>query len=67
MPRPKKPQPDAKVARTTISMLKETFDAATANAKRRGFKNSFSAYIAWLIERDDEGRVQREDLPRAEK
>lgn len=34
----------------------------TANAKRRGFSSSFSAYIAWLIERDAEGDVSREKL-----
>lgn len=35
------------------------------NAKKRGFKQSFSAYIAWLIERDNAGGVLREGSPAA--
>lgn len=62
MGRPKK-QPPAKLKRTTISLPEETAEAATLNAKRRGFQNSFSAYVAWLIERDGEGGVQREEIP----
>lgn len=30
-------------------------------AAKRGFGQSFSAYIAWLIQRDAEGGVTRED------
>jgi len=33
-------------------------------ASKRGFEQSFSAYIAWLIRRDGEGGVTREDVPR---
>jgi hypothetical protein len=57
-----KPPPDKDdgTVRKTVSMPKEVFEAGESNAKRRGFKNSFSAYVAWLIERDHEGGVQRE-------
>jgi hypothetical protein len=35
---------------------------AKRNAARRGFKHSFSAYMSWLVERDDAGEVQREHV-----
>lgn len=62
MPRPKKSDSDADIKRTTISMPSDAFEQAKRNAKRRGFNNSFSAYVAWLIERDHDGDVKREDL-----
>lgn len=40
----------------------ETLRIGLQNAEKRGFRNSFSAYIVWLIERDHEGSVLREEL-----
>lgn len=60
MARPKNPH--GKIVRTTISIPEETDEKWKRNAKRRGFQNSHSAYIAWLIERDCEGGVQREEI-----
>lgn len=37
-------------------------EVALANARTRGFTNSFSAYISWLIERDTTGHVVREEI-----
>lgn len=48
--------------RKTISLPKSIYAAALKNAARRGFATSFSAYIAWLVQRDEEGDVQRETL-----
>lgn len=48
--------------RTSISLDDKTLRIGLANAARRGFQNSFSAYIAWLIMRDAVGDVIREDL-----
>jgi len=36
-------------------------DVGLTNAARRGFKQSFSAYVSWLIERDAAGDVSREN------
>lgn len=43
--------------RTSITLEDEIYKKGLANAKERGFKNSFSAYLAWLIERDTEEGV----------
>ena len=37
------------------------YEAGQQIADKRGFGQSFSAYIAWLIKRDAEGGVTRED------
>jgi hypothetical protein len=49
------------IERKSITLEAETLRKGLANAKRRGFGKSFSAYIAWLIERDASGDVQREE------
>jgi len=49
-----------KPARTTISLNAPLYEQAQRLAARRGFQNSFSAYVAWLINRDAEGAVDRE-------
>lgn len=48
-------------------MSQKIYERGKSNAKTRGFKNSFSAYVAWLIERDDKGAVERERLKDEEK
>lgn len=48
--------------KATVSMSQKIYERGKSNAKTRGFKNSFSAYVAWLIERDDKGAVEREQL-----
>jgi hypothetical protein len=50
------------IKRKSISIPEELMEAAMANAARRGFKQSFSAYISWLIERDAAGAVVREHI-----
>lgn len=60
MSRPKKPDAE-KVVRKTVSMPPRAWRAAKTKAVRRGFENSFSGYIAWLIKRDINGGVVRED------
>jgi len=52
--------PADKPARTTISLNAQLYEQALRLAARRGFDNSFSAYVAWLIKRDAEGAVERE-------
>lgn len=46
----------------TISLDPEVIRKAEDLAKRRGFKNSFSAYVALLIDRDDEQIKKEEGL-----
>lgn len=53
--------------KATVSMSQKIYERGKSNAKTRGFKNSFSAYVAWLIERDDKGAVERERLKDEEK
>ena len=48
--------------RKTISLQPEVYRIGEENARRRGFAQSFSAYVAWLIQRDTEGAVVREDI-----
>jgi len=43
------------------------YNAGQTIAAKRGFGTSFSAYIAWLITRDAEGGVTREDTPAVSK
>jgi len=47
--------------RTSITVEDPVYDAGQKIAAKRGFRQSFSAYIAWLIMRDAEGGVTRED------
>jgi len=53
--------PIKKPARTTISLNAQLYQRALQLAERQGFGNSFSAYIAWLITRDAQGGVEREN------
>lgn len=48
--------------RRTFSATPEIMAKGMLNARRRGFGSSFSAYVAWLIERDDSGKVEREEV-----
>lgn len=50
--------------RTSVTIPDEIYKTGLENAKKRGFANSFSAYLAWLIERDTSGAVSREEIPR---
>ena len=47
--------------RTSITVEDTVYDAGQEIAAKRGFRQSFSAYVAWLIMRDAEGGVTRED------
>jgi len=47
--------------RTSITVEDPVYDAGQKIAAKRGFRQSFSAYVAWLIMRDAEGGVTRED------
>ena len=47
--------------RTSITVEDTVYDAGQKIAAKRGFRQSFSAYVAWLIMRDAEGCVTRED------
>ena len=49
--------------RATITIEDPIFNAGKKIAAKRGFGKSFSAYILWLINRDAEGGVTREDTP----
>lgn len=59
MSRPKSDNPTVK---KTVSLDPRLLSNALKAAKQRGFSKSFSAYVAWLIERDGEGAVERESL-----
>ena len=48
--------------RTSITLDDPLYDAGLQIAAKRGFSQSFSAYVAWLITRDAEGGVSREVL-----
>lgn len=62
MPRRKKGAPKTEeFVKKSVSMPPATYDEALERAKFRGY--NFSAYIAWLIERDLEGAVEREQPP----
>lgn len=50
------------LVRKTISLDADVYARAEENANARGFKASFSAYVAWLIQRDMQGGVTREEL-----
>ena len=45
--------------RTTITMPDAVFKRGLYLARQRGFSQSFSAYLAWLVERDAAGEVQQ--------
>ena len=49
--------------RTSITLEDPIYDAGQKIAAKRGFSTSFSAYVAWLITRDAEGKVTRESNP----
>lgn len=51
--------------RTSITLDDPLYDAGLQLAAKRGFRQSFSAYVSWLIGRDAEGGVSREVLPQA--
>lgn len=51
-------------ARKTISLTQPIYEQALKNAERRGFRHSFSAYLAWLITRDTDGDVTQPRKPR---
>ena len=46
--------------RTSITLDDAVYEAGQEIAAQRGFGQSFSAYIAWLIQRDCDGAVTRE-------
>lgn len=54
---PPKGESESDLVRKTISLAPDTYDAALRQAAARGFRNSFSAYCAWLIDRDTAGDV----------
>ena len=49
--------PAKKPARTSISLNAQLYAQGLALANHRGFGNSFSAYVAWLITQDAAGEV----------
>jgi len=51
------------MTRKTISLPADVAERGEKNAALRGFSTSFSAYVAWLIRRDQEGKVGREEIP----
>lgn len=55
--------PKVPLKRTSISIPEDILEQGEKNAQTRGFRRSFSAYVAWLIEADNEGRAEREVLP----
>jgi len=55
------PNEDLPIKRTSITLEDPVYEAGQQIAAKRGFGQSFSAYIAWLIKRDAEGGVTRED------
>jgi hypothetical protein len=56
------PNEDLPIKRTSITLEDPVYEAGQQIAAKRGFGQSFSAYIAWLIQRDAEGGVTREDV-----
>ena len=52
-----------RIKRTSITLDDRIYATGLQIATKRGFKQSFSAYVAWLIQRDAEGAVTREDAP----
>ena len=49
--------------RTSITLDDAIYETGQEIAAQRGFRQSFSAYVAWLIQRDCEGAVSREQAP----
>ena len=47
---------DELTKRKSISIPDDVLEIGLRNAERRGHKNSFSAYVSWLIERDELGQ-----------
>jgi len=52
---------DNPIKRTSITLDDNIYERGLEIASKRGFRQSFSAYLAWLIERDAQGGVVRED------
>jgi len=50
------------IKRTSITLTPRVYEAGLEIAAQRGFRHSFSAYVAWLIERDAQGGVVREEV-----
>ena len=48
--------------RTSITLDDPVYEAGQKIAAKRGFGSSFSAYIGWLINRDADGAITREDV-----
>ena len=53
--------------RTSITLEDSVYEAGLEIASNRGFSQSFSAYVGWLIQRDAEGGVTREEAPGVQK
>ncbi|XHR27615.1 MAG: hypothetical protein ACFUZC_16945 [Chthoniobacteraceae bacterium] len=49
--------------RTSITLEDSIYEAGQQIAAKRGFSQSFSGYVAWLVQRDAEGGVSREETP----
>ena len=60
-PQPLNTTEERPIKRTSITLEDPVYSAGQQIAAKRGFSQSFSAYIAWLIQRDAEGGVTRED------
>ena len=56
------PGKDELIKRKSITIPDDVLAIGLRNAARRGHQNSFSAYLSWLIERDDAGAVVRETI-----
>jgi len=56
-----KPNEELPIKRTSITLEDPVYETGQQIASKRGFGQSFSAYIAWLIQRDADGGVTRED------
>jgi hypothetical protein len=49
--------------RTSITLVDSVYEVGQKIASKRGFSQSFSGYVAWLVSRDAEGSVTREEAP----
>jgi hypothetical protein len=49
--------------RTSITLEDSIYETGQTIASKRGFSQSFSGYVAWLVQRDAEGGVSREETP----
>jgi hypothetical protein len=53
----KKPIP---MKRTSITLNSDVMSVGKTKAANRGFENSFSAYVAWLIKKDICGKIKED-------